>query len=64
MTMTKAQADKAADEMLRLLDLATAAMQNDDLEGALHLIARVHAIADRLPIKKDRPHKSVEGRDE
>ena len=54
MTMTKAQADKIADEMLRLLDLATAAMQNDDLEGALKLIARVHAIADTLP-KKEPP---------
>jgi hypothetical protein len=61
--MTKDEADKAADEMMRLLDLATLAMQDDDLKRALDLIAKVHAIADTLPIKKDvYPNKSGEGR--
>lgn len=59
--MTKDEADKAADEMLRLLDLATLAMQDDDLKRALELIAKVHAIADTLPLKKD-ANKSGEGR--
>jgi hypothetical protein len=66
MTMTKQEADRAADKMLALLDQATAAMQDDDVVLALKLIAQVHAIADTLPIKKDRrrgPHKSVEGGD-
>ena len=52
--MTREEADKAADEMMRLLDLATAAMQDDDLPRALALIAKVHAIADTLP-KKEPP---------
>jgi hypothetical protein len=49
--MTRADAEKAADEMLRLLDLATAAMEADDMNRALELIAKVHAIADTLPKK-------------
>ena len=53
--MTREEADKAADEMMRLLDLATAAMQADDLNRALELIAKVHAIADTLPIKTEPP---------
>ena len=52
--MTREEADKAADEMMRLLDLATAAMQADDLNRALELIAKVHAIADTLPKKETR----------
>ena len=46
--------NKSAEEMMRLLDLATAAMQDDDLPRALALIAKVHAIADTLP-KKEPP---------
>lgn len=52
--MTREEADKAADEMMRLLDLATAAMQDDDLSRALVLVAKAYAIADTLP-KKEPP---------
>ena len=52
--MTKTQTDKLVDEMMALLDQATAALQNDDLNRALVLVAKAHVIADKLP-KKEPP---------
>ena len=51
--MTREEADKAADEMMRLLDEATAALQANDLHRALVLTAQAAVIGDTLPRKKE-----------
>ena len=50
--MTREESNKAADEMMALLDLAKRALDADHLERALELVAKAHAIADTLPKAK------------
>ena len=45
----------AADQMIVLLDQAKDALDANDLERSLTLVAKAYAIADTLPIKKEPP---------
>lgn len=52
MKMTQQEADKAADEMIVLIDRATMAIRAGKPDVAAELMQQVHAIAKTLPTKE------------
>jgi hypothetical protein len=51
MPMTPEEIDRITDEMMALLDQATAAVREGDADRALELTMQVHVLADSLPKK-------------